>query len=191
MGKIKRLVEENPHGICEAMVDSLQTTIKTLQERTNTNSYTVRVYCDRQGVEVEEVVNLPDHIATSLSIIGVVARVMTIAEQQHSGQCGTKHDPCISEGIANASFRLDPKQEQSMTEEKTFIHYDTRTPLGLEILEEEVFDLQVILENFGTGEGDLKVEYPEFYTFLMTANVGDSKSGMYGQGTYDCWKRIS
>ena len=107
MGKIKRLVEENPHGICESMVDSLQATIKTLQERTNTNSYTVRVYCDRQGVEVEEVVNLPDHIATSLSIIGVVSRVMIIAEQQHSGQCGTKHDPCISE--ANAFFGLDPK----------------------------------------------------------------------------------
>ena len=81
-----------------------------------------------------------------------------------------------------------------MTEEKTFIHYDTRTPLGLEVivssLEEEVFDLQVILENFGTGDGDVDVEYPEFYTFLMTANVGDSKSNMYGQGTYDCWKRI-
>ena len=82
-----------------------------------------------------------------------------------------------------------------MTEEKTFIHYDTRTPLGLEVivssLEEEVFDLQVILENFGTGDGDVDVEYPEFYAFLMTANVGDSKSGMYGQGTYDCWQRIS
>ncbi len=91
-----------------------------------------------------------------------------------------------------------------MTEEKTFIHYDTRTPLGLEVivssLEEEVFDLQVILENFGTGEENVRVhsaeanvavKYPEFYAFLMTANVGDSKSGMYGQGTYDCWQRIS
>ena len=85
-------------------------------------------------------------------------------------------------------------------EEETFVHYDTRTPLGLEIPEEEVFDLQVILENFGTGEGSIRVhsaevnvavKYPEFYAFLMTANVGDSKSGMYGQGKYDCWERIS
>jgi len=82
-------------------------------------------------------------------------------------------------------------EDKRMTEEKTFVHYDTRTPLGLEILEEEVFDLQVILENFGTGDGDLKVEDQEFYTVLMTANVGDSKLNMYGQGTYDCWKRIS
>ena len=82
-----------------------------------------------------------------------------------------------------------------MTEEKTFVHYDTRTPMyrttSLGWDEQEVFDLQVILENFGTGDGDVDVEYPEFYAFLMTANVGDSKSGMYGQGTYDCWTRIS
>jgi hypothetical protein len=72
-----------------------------------------------------------------------------------------------------------------MTEEKAFaLRY--RNTNGV-----VVFDLQDILENFGIGYGDLKVEYPEFYTFLTTANVGDSKSGMYGQGTYDCWKRIS
>ena len=79
-----------------------------------------------------------------------------------------------------------------------FIHYDTREPyIGKEIL---VLELQDILENFGTGEGSIRVhsaevnvavKYPEFYAFLMTANVGDSKSGMYGQGTYDCWERIS
>jgi|21_taG_2_1085346.scaffolds.fasta_scaffold138643_3 hypothetical protein len=75
-----------------------------------------------------------------------------------------------------------------MTEEKRFIHYDSRE------IDAEVFDLQDILENFGIGDGDFRmygeVEYPEFYTFLMTANVGDSKSNMYGQGTYDCWERI-
>ena len=79
-----------------------------------------------------------------------------------------------------------------------FIHYDTREPyIGREVL---VFELQDILDNFGTGEGSIRVhsaevnvavKYPEFYAFLMTANVGDSKSGMYGQGTYDCWERIS
>ena len=70
-----------------------------------------------------------------------------------------------------------------------FIHYDTREPyIGREVL---VFELQDILDSFGTGDGDVNVEYPEFYTFLTTANVGDSKSGMYGQGTYDCWERIS
>ncbi len=70
-----------------------------------------------------------------------------------------------------------------------FIHYDTREPhIGREIL---VFELHDILDNFGTGGGDVNVEYPEFYAFLTTANVGDSKSGMYGQGTYACWQRIS
>jgi len=68
-----------------------------------------------------------------------------------------------------------------------FTHYDAREPhIG-----REVFDRQDILHNFGIGDRDLEVEYPEFYEFLMTAKVEDCKSGMYGQGTYDCWQRIS
>ena len=59
--------------------------------------YTVKLYCDRLGVEVEEVVNLPDHLETTPVMDKLVAMVMTIAEEQHTGQCGTKHDPCISE----------------------------------------------------------------------------------------------
>ena len=61
------------------------------------NTYTVKVYCDRQGVEVEEVVNLPDHLETTPVMDKLVAMVMTIAEEQHGGQCGNKNEPCMAE----------------------------------------------------------------------------------------------
>ena len=54
----------------------------------------------------------------------------------------------------------------------------------------EVYDLQDILDNFGTGQGDVDVEFPDFYQFLMTAKVGESKCGMYGSGSQQYWTRI-
>ena len=69
------------------------------------NTYTVKVYCDRQGVEVDEEVTLPDNyplafVRTDLieeTNDKLVAMILTIAEEQHGGQCGTKREPCMTE----------------------------------------------------------------------------------------------
>ena len=58
--------------------------------------YTVKLYCDRLGVEVEEELVLPT--CGPESDLG--KRLHEMAEEHHSGQCGTKHDPCLSEAIA-------------------------------------------------------------------------------------------
>jgi len=69
-----------------------------------------------------------------------------------------------------------------------FLNYDERDPTDEDTY--SIGELQDILDNFGTGNGDVDVEYPEFYAFLTTARVGESKSSMYAQGTYSRWLRI-
>tara|TARA_R110002020_G_scaffold313583_1_gene528835 strand:- start:7 stop:252 length:246 start_codon:yes stop_codon:yes gene_type:complete len=78
-----------------------------------------------------------------------------------------------------------------------FLNYDERDPTDKDTY--EIASLQDILDNFGEPsscstlegyEGGTAVEYPEFYAFLTTAKVGESKSGMYAQGTYSRWLRI-
>ena len=77
-----------------------------------------------------------------------------------------------------------------------FLTYTAREPWGFEHGDSkdsdvlEVYDLQDILDNFGTGQGDVDVEFPEFYQFLTTAKVGESKCDMYGQGSHQYWTRI-
>ena len=56
------------------------------------NTYTVRVYCDRQGVEVEETV-----VATEPITLDDINQLRYQAEEQHGGQCGNRNEPCLSE----------------------------------------------------------------------------------------------
>lgn len=55
------------------------------------NRYTARVYCDRQGVEVEETV-----LATTPQTLDDINQLLYQAEEQHGGQCGTKREPCTT-----------------------------------------------------------------------------------------------
>ena len=80
--------------------------------------------------------------------------------------------------------------------DKKFVAYTQerggqRTECFVHAKAKEVYYLQEILDNFGTGQGDVDVMFPEFYKFLMTAKVGESKCGMYGQGSQSCWQRQS
>ena len=71
------------------------------------NAYTVKVWCDRQGIEVEEEVTLPDNYPplNTGSLDGLTIHYATgsrqylkvHAEDQHGGQCGTMREPCMTE----------------------------------------------------------------------------------------------
>ena len=66
--------------------------MKVVERSDRMNTYTVRVYCDRQGVEVEEIV-----LATKPKNLDDINRLLYQAEEQHGGQCGTKREPCMTE----------------------------------------------------------------------------------------------
>ena len=92
------------------------------------DTYIVNVYCDRTGFEVEEVIKLPDHyplafVRTKLieeTNDQVVVALMNMAEEQHSGHCGTKHDPCLSEANSfEVGEKICPDCDRVLPEEYT------------------------------------------------------------------------
>jgi hypothetical protein len=83
------------------------------------DTYIVNVYCDRTGFEVEEVVQIPeDYPHKAHNTTDTI--VLTLAETQHSGHCGTKHDPCLSEANSfEVGAKICPDCDRVLPEEYT------------------------------------------------------------------------
>jgi hypothetical protein len=66
--------------------------------------FTVTVYCDRLGVDVEEEIRPPDSMPNEWTDMTtwreIRKEVERMAEEQHSGQCGNRNDPCLSKAIS-------------------------------------------------------------------------------------------
>jgi hypothetical protein len=65
---------------------------------TSMNTYNVKVFCHRLGSETEELVRPTDIMPSNMT--DCHKKLIAIAEEQHNGQCGNRHDPCLAEAIS-------------------------------------------------------------------------------------------